>query len=160
MLSEPTPELRRYRDPSRLWIVGLFSAASVGGCVVIGYHTSGSEWWFIVATFAFIGVLLARLLVSAKRAGVQETSDGLVARGGGPYRSDVAWRDIKSFGYLRLGARYVATAYKLDGSRKVLWGSSRTMLWDGGKTRNFAILLAERRRLFMQRERAQNSSSA
>lgn len=130
------------------WTIGSFEILAVVVVVAaVATASAKTTWWIVVPSLILLPLVLWRLTLQAVRAGVGESSNGLVGQAGG-YRSDFAWQEIAGFGYARLGARDVVVVRGVDGSRAVLRGSRRRMVWHDGSTDDFAALLEQRLKHF------------
>jgi len=139
-------ELRHYRDPTLGWIIGLYEALAVVIVFVAaasaGRHTT---WWILGPSLALMPFPLLYLAIGAWRAGVYESSDGLLGRSFAS-RSSFTWNEIASVEYFRFGGREVVVITRKDRSRTRLYGARRRMRWakDDAATDDFVALLTER----------------
>jgi len=150
-VQDPDKELRHYWSPKTRGVIYAFIAlgAAVVAIAFGSVHHVDVIGWIVLAVCP---VVVAHVLLNVHAAGVRETPTALTWRNGirgeRRFTGQVAWADVRAFGYAAAPVTQTLVVTVADGSRTVVWGGRHTMRWHGGETNDFAQLMTERARKF------------
>ena len=149
---DPGTELRFYWSPTARRVFYAF-VAFAAVVVALGFaadrHRVDTTGWIVFGA-CVAGALF--FVLSVRAAGVRETPTALTwrngFRGGRTFSGQVAWTDVRGFGYAARSITETVVVTLADGGSRVVWPGRRMMRWHGGETSDFAQLMTERARKF------------